>query len=426
MTGGRPGDLRAVSDAVASFVSSHWDLDLTLREWWRRLADACFAFPTWPEGLGGWGATATEARVVLEALAAAEVIAPPAGIAVDMGVPTVLTHGTEEQQRRFVGPVLDGTVAWCQLFSEPGAGSDLAGVSTRAILDGDTFVVSGQKVWNSGADVSDFGMLLARTDPDVPKHEGMSWMLIDMHQPGIEVRPLVQMNGGAEFCEVFLTEARVPVENVIGGLGGGWNVARTTLLHERNTIGRRLPHGLVHAAAGEGAGHLDRRVGDIIESARRAARQSSRRFDVMIGPKSMIHLARDVERADDPVVRQRVADYWIRSEVHRLTGVRSRENARGGKAGPEGSILKLSNALLAHLSRDVSLSILGAEGMLFGASARDDGRVQRAAVSSHAPSLGGGTNEIQRNVIGERILGLPRERAVDGDIPFRDLPKGGM
>ena len=409
--------------AIASWIDENWHLDMSLGEWWRRLADAGLAFPTWPAGLGGASATSRDARLVLEALAAAEVIGPPTGIAVDMGVPTLLTHGTGEQVGRFVREVADGTSTWCQLFSEPGAGSDLAGLSARAVLDGDELVVTGGKVWNSGADMSDWGMLLARTDFDAPKHKGISWMLVDMHQPGVEARRLVQMNGGAEFCEVFLSEARVPLENVVGGVGAGWDVARTTLLHERGSIGRRPPRGLVEVRAGRHGGNLDRSLGEVIASAHRAAKDPSRRFDIMVGQRSMIRLARDMGVADDPVVRQKVADYWIRSEVHRLTVARSRDNARGGTAGPEGSILKLSTAMLAHRSRDVSLSILGAEGMLMGASARDSGRVQRAGLSAHAPSLGGGTNEIQRNIVGERVLGLPREPASDAELPFRDLPR---
>ncbi|MFZ1489011.1 MAG: acyl-CoA dehydrogenase family protein [Ilumatobacteraceae bacterium] len=413
----------SISTDVAVWVADNWRLDITLREWWQRLSAAGLAFPMWPEGLGGRGWTKAQAREVLEVLGAAGVIGPPTGIAVNMGVATVLRHGTPDQQRRFVPPVANGTRAWCQLFSEPGVGSDLAAVATRAERDGDEFVVSGQKLWNSGADVSDFGMLLARTDVEVPKHAGISWMMIDMRQAGVETRPLVQMNGGAEFCEVFLTEARVPIENVVGRIGEGWDVARTTLLHERGSIGDRVPKGLRQARPGSLGGHLDRLVGDVVETAQRSERDASRRFDIMVGASTMIRLAHDFGRSDDPAIRQRVADYWIRSQVHRLTGLRSRDNARGGKPGPEGSVSKLSTAMLAHMSRDTSLAILGAEGMLVGESARDGGRVQRAGLSAHAPSLGGGTNEIQRNILGERVLGLPREPVLDTAMPFRDLPR---
>jgi len=351
------------------------------------------------------------------------VIGPPTGNAPNMGVPTLLAHGTKDQQERFVTPIANGQNAWCQLFSEPGAGSDLASLACRAERDGDEFVVTGQKVWNSSADSSEWGMLVARTNPDVPKHAGITWMMIDMRQPGVEVRPLVQMNGGAEFCEVFLSEARVPVENVIGGIDNGWNVARTTLTYERGSVGKRYPKGLVEMRAGSLSGNLDRRVGDLIEVSKQAARDPNKRFDIMLGAKSMIHLARDLGLSHDPVVRDRVADYYVRSEVYRLTGQRSRDNAKGGKAGPEGSIMKLALAMLAHRSRDLSMSLIGADGMLMGSDARENGKVQRACLSSFAPSLGGGTNEIQRNIIGERSLGLPREPGNDNDVPFRDLKR---
>jgi alkylation response protein AidB-like acyl-CoA dehydrogenase len=411
------------SQPVSEWVETNWRLDLTLAEWWQRLADAGYAFPHWPEGLGGRGLRAAEAAEIQAILGRRGVIGPPTGNAPNMGVPTILTHGTEEQQERFVAPVANGQTAWCQLFSEPGAGSDLASLACRAERDGDEFVVTGQKVWNSSADVSEWGMLVARTNPDVPKHAGITWMMIDMRQPGVEVRPLVQMNGSAEFCEVFLTEARVPVENVIGAIDDGWNVARTTLTYERASVGRRSPKGMVEIKAGSMPGNLDQPVGELIETSKRAARDPNKRFDIMLGAKSMIHLARDLGLSDDPFVRDRVADYYIRSEVHRLTAQRSRDNAKGGKAGPEGSIMKLALAMLAHRSRDLSMSLLGAEGMLLGSDARDNGKVQRACLSSFAPSLGGGTNEIQRNIVGERFLGLPREPGNDTEIPFRDLKR---
>ena len=246
-------------------------------------------------------------------------------------------------------------------------------------------------------------------------------MMIDMRQPGVEGRPLVQMNGGADFCEVFLTEARVPLENVVGGIDNGWKVARTTLTYERGSVGQRLAKGLVQVRAGSMPGNLDRPVGELIVQASRAASDPNKRFDVMIGARSMIHLARDLGLADDPIVRDRVADYYVRSEVQRLTGQRNRDNAKQGRAGTEGSIMKLGLAMLAHRSRDLSMSMLGAGGTLVGTDARDNGRVQHACLSSFAPSLGGGTNEIQRNIIGERSLGLPREPSDDAEVPFREL-----
>jgi alkylation response protein AidB-like acyl-CoA dehydrogenase len=423
----------AVPDSIDEWIDANWSLDLTLAEWWQRLADAGYAFPHWPTGFGGRGLSAGASFEIQNTLGRHGVIGPPTGNAPNMGVPTLLAHGTVEQKERFVTPVANGQHLWCQLFSEPGAGSDLASLACKAERDGDEFVINGQKVWNSSADISEWGMLVARTNVDAAKHAGITWMMIDMRQPGIEVRPLVQMNGGAEFCEVFLTDARVPVENVIGGIDNGWNVARTTLTYERGSVGKRYPKGMIEMRAGSMSGNLGQRVGDLIEQAKRAANDPNKRFDIMLGAKSMIRLARDLGLSDDPVVRDRVADYYIRNEVYRLTGQRSRDNAKGGKAGPEGSIMKLALAMLAHRSRDLSLSLLGAEGMLVGSDARENGRVQRAGLSAFAPSLGAeptplplavaGTNEIQRNIIGERFLGLPREPGNDGEVPFRDLKR---
>ncbi len=408
-------------DEVDAWVEDNWDRDMPLTEWWQRLSDSGLAFPHWPEGYGGRSLKPAAAAAVLSVLGAKGVIGPPTGNAPNMGAPTVLAHGTPEQKDRFVSPVASGQHAWCQLFSEPGAGSDLASLGCRAERDGDEFVVTGQKVWNSSADISEWGMLLARTNPDVPKHAGITWMLVDMRQPGVEARPLVQMNGGAEFCEVFLTEARVPVDNVIGAIDDGWNIARTTLGFERGSIGKRTPKGLIETRAGSLSGNLHRAVGELVAEAADPTLDPNKRLDVMIGSKSMLRLARELGRDGDPVVRNRVADYYIHSEVHRLNALRARDNAKSGRPGPEASIGKLSLAMLAHRSRDLSLSILGAEGMLTGDDARDNGKVQRAGLSSFAPSLGGGTNEIQRNIIGERTLGLPREPGEDKTVPFREM-----
>jgi alkylation response protein AidB-like acyl-CoA dehydrogenase len=410
-----------IAESVSDWVDANWHEDMSLGEWWQRLADAGYAFPMWSSDFGGRDLGRGDATEISRVLGTKGVIGPPTGNAPNMGVPTLLKHGTEAQKDQFAKPVVSGQEAWCQLFSEPGAGSDLASLATKAERDGDEFVVTGQKVWNSSAESSEWGMLLARTNPDEPKHRGITWMMIDMRQPGVEARPLVQMNGGAEFCEVFMTEARVPVENVVGDLNDGWNIARTTLLFERGAVGQRFAKGLVQMKAGSAPGNLDRPVGELVVEAKRAIADPNKRFDVMIGAKSMIHLAREMGVSNDPVVRDKVADYYVRSEVHRLTILRSRAKIKSGQAGPEGSTIKLSLAMLAHQSRDTSLSILGAEGMVVGPDARDNGKVQKAGMSAHAPSLGGGTNEIQRNIIGERTLGLPREPSTDADVPFRDL-----
>jgi alkylation response protein AidB-like acyl-CoA dehydrogenase len=408
-------------DVVQTWIRENWQLELTLAEWWDRLADAGYAFPTWPAGFGGSSASAAEARIVASALASAGVIGPPTGNGPNMGGPTVLAHGTDEQKKRFVEPMARGREVWAQLFSEPGAGSDLAGLSTSAVLDGDEYVVNGQKVWNSFADVSEWGMLLARTDPDVPKHLGITYMMIALDQPGVEVRPLVQMNGIAEFCEVFMTDARVPVENVIGQPGDGWNVARTTLAYERAGAGSGRLRGVVSVSAGSKSGNLGRTVGEILDDASRHTAQRSQRNEVLLSARTLVELAQRLGVERDAVLRQRLARYHANSQVYRWTGQRGRDNAKSGRPGPESSTMKLQLAMLANEARDLSLALLGASGMLMGHDTIDNGRAQMAALSSPAASLGGGTNEIQRNIIGERTLGLPKEPAVDRDVPFREL-----
>lgn len=394
---------------VAEWIDENWSLDLTLGRWWDLLFDAGFAFPTWPEGLGGTGATATEARVVAATLAAAGVVVAPEGPGPNMGGPTVLDHGTPDQQQRFVAPLGRGRTQWCQLFSEPGAGSDLASVSTRAVRDGETYVIDGQKVWSSRAATSDWGMLLCRTDRDAPKHRGMSFMMIDLHQPGIEVRPLVQMNGAAEFSEVFLTEAVVQADDVIGPLGAGWDVARTTLRHERASTSAGPGRGAVVAAAGPGGSGLDRTVGEIVDEWH-AAGGAPERQPALLGSRAMVDLARRHGRSTDPVVRARLARFHAEAQVYRWNGQRLRDLSRAKVATPlDGPLLKLDLAALAHESRDLSLDIVGPAGMLSGPDSPDDGRVVRTALTAFVPSLGGGTNEIQRNIVGERTLGLPRE-----------------
>jgi alkylation response protein AidB-like acyl-CoA dehydrogenase len=399
--------------SVERWVEANWSLDLTLGQWWDRLYEAGYAFPTWPEGLGGLGAPAAEARHVTAALTAAGTVAAPAGNGPNMGAPTLIEHATAEQQQRFVAPLGRGRTQWCQLFSEPGAGSDLASVTTRAERDRDTFVVTGQKLWSSKADRSEWGMLLCRTDPVAPKHHGLSFLMLDMRQPGVEVRPLVQMNGLSSFCEVFLDGARARVDDVIGPLGAGWAVARTTLAHERAATAAGARRDAVVVEAGSLAGQLDRFVGELVE-AWRAAGGSPRSQRPLLGSRAMVDLARRHGATDRPAVRDRLVRYVVHSEVHRRNGQRVRDLARAGRPAPlDGSAMKLDLAALAHESRDLSLAILGADGLLTEASAPDGGAVARTALTSFVPSLGGGTNEIQRNIVGERALGLPREPGGD-------------
>ncbi len=409
---------------VQAWVDANWDTALTVRQWWLRLADAGYAYPSWPSGLGGSGASRRAAATIAEVLARNQVIGPPVGaLAATLAAPTLLEHATTAQRAALVRPIATGEAAWCQLFSEPGSGSDLASIGTRAERDGDEWVITGQKVWNSAADTADFGMLLARSDVDVPKHAGITYFVIDMRQPGVEARPLKQMNGASNFCEVFLTEARVPGDRVIGEVNGGWRVAQTTLFHERNSVaGGGLP-GLVMARSGS-EGDLDRKVGELLDRARDAAK--ARKSPIRAGAvpaKLMIELAQKYDVSGDPLIRQELARYVSQVRVNGWT-IRRSGAARGRLTGADGSLAKLTTARICQQSRDLSYRIVGAHGMLTGKASPLGGDLQTVNLASPGNRLGGGTDEIQLNVLGERSLGLPREPSVDKDVPYRDLKVG--
>ena len=402
---------------VEAFIDERWDPDLSVAEWWDRLARSGYAAPMLPAVWGGLGWGRDLANVVSATLSARQVLGPPAGIGLMLAAPTIVAHGTDEQKRRFVARILDGQDGWCQLFSEPGAGSDLAGLQTRAVRDGDEWIVTGQKVWTSTAQHADWGMLLARTDPDLPKHKGISWFAFPMHQPGVEVRPLREMTGRAIFNEVFMDEARVPHANIIGGLHDGWAVANTTLMVERAGIGGG-GGGMGGAVAGSVAGHLQRRAGDFVAKkgdagAGRIGTGTARR---------LIELAQQYGRGSDAVVRQQLVRLYTLTEVNRMSLLRAR--AASGRSGAEGNIAKLMMAEQVRLAREVGNLILGAGGMLTGPGAPSGGLVQEITVSSPGPSIYGGTDQVQRNIIGERVLGLPKEPGPSKDIPFRDLVVG--
>ena len=412
-------------EEIRVWVDANWTTDLSVREWWERLFDAGLSYPTWPEGVGGRGVTAAQARAIHGALAAHRVVGPPVGhVAAGLAAPTILDHGTADQIAALVPPIARGEAAWCQLFSEPGSGSDLASVGAKAVRDGDEWVVSGQKVWNSGADQSQFGMLLARTDIDQPKHRGITYFLIDMDQPGVEVRPLKQMNGATRFCEVFLDEARIPADRVLGEVNGGWAVAQTTLLHERTSIAGAGFAGFTQARSGVAAGDLDLTVGEVIQRASAVA--STNRATIAKGAipgGMMIDLARQYGVADDPVIRQRLAAYHseikINGWLNRRIGI-----SRGRLTGADGSLSKMTTSRICQVSRDLSYTIIGANALLDGVDGPMDGEIQRVGLASPGTRIGGGTDEIQLNVIGERGLGLPREPGTDQDTPYRDLKVG--
>jgi alkylation response protein AidB-like acyl-CoA dehydrogenase len=353
--------------------------------------------------------TPSDARIVTEELGRTGAIAPPTGaVGVELAGPTILAHGTPEQQARYLPPLLNGEESWCQLFSEPGAGSDLPALSARAVRDGDTWVVDGQKVWNSAADVARRGMLLARTDPERAGRDGITYFILDMDQAGVEARPLRQMNREAHFCEVFLTDARIPDGDVLGAVDDGWRIARTTMGFERAMVAKRPAKGSLALQSGELAGHLDRRTGEVLEWA--AGRHAPAFSGSAVPSRRMLALARELGVTGDPLVRQALARYTTLTEINRFTQLRIAAAARAGQSvGAEASITKLAISNICQASRELTFSILGARGMLDGSDAPYDGSLHTVALASFGTRIGGGTDEIQKNSLGERALGLPRE-----------------
>lgn len=408
-----------IESAVRSWVADNWSTELTLREWWRRLAASGYGFPRWPVDCFGAGFDKDQAAVVAGVFRSGKVIGAPTGLGTLMGGPVVLEHGTDEQRRRLLPPLVDGTEGWCQLFSEPGAGSDLASVATRAVRDGDEWIVTGQKVWTSGATHSRRGMLVARTDVGLPKHRGLEFFIIDLDQPGVEIRPLHQMNGRSHFSEVFLSEARVHERDRIGPTNGGWAATVSTLQYER--AGLSSPQGGVKPPAGEKAGYLDRTIGALVASA-----LGDREVDDT-EPGSfatLLRLADDRRNPSDHLLRQGLAARYSHERIAEFSRQRSAASVRAGSpVGPESSIAKLYWTEGLRASSSLAMRVLGPSGMLIGPDTPHEGRVQTFALSVPSASIAGGSDEIQRNIIGERALGLPREPVTDADTPFRDLRK---
>jgi len=354
------------------------------RAWQRTLYDNGWAGITWPKEYGGRGGTTAESMIFNQE--ASEFAATSGFIAASLQLvgPPLLAHGTEEQKKRYLPALLRGDELWCQLFSEPGAGSDLASLRTRAERDGDEWVVNGQKVWTSQGQFADYGILLARTDPDAPKHKGITFFVVDMHSPGVECRPLVQATGLSEFNEVFLTEVRIPHENVVGEVHEGWKTARVTLASEAGMIG----------GAGASSGFAG------------------------------IHaLARRLDVTDDPLIRQRLVDVWMRERIIKFLAMRMQTAIlHRNIAPPDPSVLK--NFFVESLSRRVELAVdlQGAHGTLL-TDAPEDGFWQLQCMAQFKSRIGGGTNEVHRNMIGERALGLPREPDQWHDQPWSATPR---
>jgi len=404
-----------VREELEAWLADAWDPDLDLVTWRNRLADAGWACPTWPSDRCGRGLPVALADVVSEVLIRIGAPGVATGVGMLLAAPTILEHGSDDLQDRFIRPTVTGEVTWCQLFSEPAAGSDLAGLTTRAERDGDEWVVSGQKVWNTSAHHADHGLLLARTDWDAPKHRGITYLVVPMHQPGIEVRPLRQMNGHASFNEVFLDEARVPVADVVGEVGGGWPVALATLAHERRLAALHAP-----LPRADQPGRALREA--IAEQAVAAAPYTW--YPQRAGrPDLVVERAVATGRADDPVVRQEIAQLLSLTRASQWTAQRAlAARALGRPPGPEGSLGKLAASNIARAAARAHTLIAGGAGMLTGADSPLDGIIAEILVSVPAVSIAGGTDEIQHNILGERILGLPKEPDLSRDLPFRRVP----
>ena len=425
-------------DAVRGWLSENWDPDLTVAEWWNRLGLSGWAAPGLPENAYGKGLNRNDAVAVQNAIAEFGALGAPGGLGLLLAAPTIAAHGTQEQIDLYVRDIVTGQPAWCQLFSEPGAGSDLAGLQSRAIKDGDEWIVTGQKVWTSAGQIADLGMLIARTDPDVPKHQGITYFGIDMHQKGIEIRPLVEMTGHAMFNEVFMEEAVVADDALIGGLNNGWAVANTTLMNERAGLGSGGGHAAAGAATpGTVVNDLVKRAGDFVSSGGGAPKRRSGGGG-MFGAsyKLLVELAQGNGKIADPTIRQDLMKLHTLNELGRMNSLRAKAAKAIGQDVPGlPNISKLSMSEIVRQQRDVGLRIIGPLGTLHAYKPDQQAALNEAtgnpfaamvtgmALFAQAPPIYGGTDQVQRNIIGERVLGLPKEPNNDKTAAFRDLPK---
>ncbi|HWE65269.1 MAG TPA: acyl-CoA dehydrogenase family protein [Acidimicrobiales bacterium] len=427
------------------WLKENWDADLTVGQWWERLGLAGWSAPGLPENAYGKSMARTDTVLVANEIASFGALGAPAGLGLLLAAPTIATHGTQEQIDLYVRDIVTGQKAWCQLFSEPQAGSDLAGLQTRAIKDGDEWIINGQKVWTSGGQYADLGMLLARTDPEVPKHQGISYFAFDMHQDGVDVRPLKEMTGHALFNEVFLTDARVADSALIGGLNNGWAAANTTLMNERAGLGSGGGNAAGGGLAQPGTvlGALGKRVGDIVAppdkngKSKRSGGGGGGALTAMRGGAGMlIALAQSKGVNQDAGVRQDLARLYTMGELGRFNGLRVKAvKEAGGDIPGMPNVAKLSMSQIVRLTRDLGLRISGPSGMLHAYDADDKaslvqatgdpfaGGVTEMALFAQAPPIYGGTDQVQRNIIGERVLGLPKEPNNDRVTPFSELPK---
>ena len=392
------------ADEARAWLAGHWRADRPRNEWLEEVVDSGWAAPSWPREWYGRGVTTEEAKEV--AAEFRRVGAPGSGQdRHNLWANTLLAYGTDGLKRRLLRPLLLDAVVMCLLYSEPGAGSDLAALQTRADRDGDEFVVTGQKVWTSGARKAEYGMLVARTDWDVPKHQGISFFFFPMRQPGVEIRPIRQITGESLFNEVFIDGARVPAENMLGQLNAGWRVLQTALAYERSLMGdmARGPRDPKRSGAdGEEAGPMgDGGTGG--------------------AEVDLVALARQAGRWDDPLTRQAVMRVHTLRQVNKWNAERAKAQLEQGTASPILSLGKLAMSRILHEGAHVQRLINGAEAMLDGPDHPQGDAANFLSLNAYFTSIGGGTDQIQRNIIGERVLGLPKEPEVDRDVPFRDV-----
>ena len=360
------------------------------REFQKKLTEAGLAGLTYPKEYGGQGLTAEHERVWREEVARFPLMTMGLAVSHGMCTPVLAEFGTAEQKRRYLAKLISAEEVWCQLFSEPGAGSDVASLQARAVRDGDEWVLNGEKVWTTLAHLSDRGIILARTDPERTKHGGISMFIVDMRAPGVEVRPIYQIDGGQSFNQVFFTDVRIPADHLIPPENDGWRLATAMLMYERVAIGTGQQGGIRHTQADA-----------LIEAARRRG---------VIG---------------DPVLRQELMRLYSADVCQSLVSAMTRARVKAGQTpGPGGSLGKLAGARIGAMTRTVGLAVQQMAGVAWEADDRNGDRWSRAALASFAGSIAGGTDEIQKNIIGDRVLGLPREPAVDRDVPFKDLPLG--
>ena len=407
----------SVREEARTWLEKNWNSNLDLFEWRNKLADSGWGLPNWPLDWYGRDLPAGLVPIVEEEFQRMGALPiPKSGIRM-LAAATILNHGTEMHKEKFLRRIVTGEDVWCQLFSEPGSGSDLAGATTKAVMVGNKWVVNGQKVWTTSAHKAHWGLLLARTDMDATKHDGLSYFIIDMKQPGVETQPLKQMNGYASFNQVFLTDAEVLPDFQVAELGDGWKVATTTLMHERRAADSLRAWGQVPNSEGP-IYDQERAEIETTMAPYKWYPQRAGRVDLIM------QRAKETGAIKDPAVRQEIAKLMTLHKSAEWTARRARSAQEQGKPqGPEGSLGKLAASNVARAAAKVHTMISGADSMLSGDDSPENGTVAEVLISFPASSIAGGTDEIQKNIISERVLDMPKETRFDAGKPFKDIPR---